>query len=123
MKPDPLPLAAALLFLLTAHASGAVRYVNVNNSTPAAPYTTWSSAAKAIQTAVDAAATGDDILVTNGVYETGGRVAYGTLTNRVSVSKRVTVRSANGPAVTVIRGSPTNGDSAVRCVNWPVAPR
>jgi len=42
-------------------------YVNVNNATPAAPFTNWVSAATNIQQAVDAAAAGDDIVVTNGI--------------------------------------------------------
>ena len=44
------------------------RYVNVSNTVPAAPYTNWSMAATAIQTAVDAASSGDEILVAPGVY-------------------------------------------------------
>ena len=46
----------------------ATRYVDVSNAAPAAPYTNWSMAATAIQPAIDAAASGDDILVAPGTY-------------------------------------------------------
>jgi parallel beta-helix repeat protein len=88
-----------------------MRYVDVNNAAPAPPYTTWATAATRIQDAVDVAATGDEILVTNGVYQTGARAVNGGTSTRVAVTKPVTVRSVNGPAVTVIDGS-----AAVRCV-------
>src|SRR5439155_16747763 len=73
------------------------------------------------QDAVDAAAAGDQILVTNGVYQTGGQVATraAAITNRVAVTKAIVLRSVNGAAVTVIQGyrnpDPAS-DNAVRCV-------
>jgi hypothetical protein len=84
------------------------------------PYGSWAMAAHTIQEAVDAAADGDEIVVTNGLYNTGGRVVSEALTNRLVVTVPVTIRSVNGPKVTVIQGyqapGTTNGDSAIRCV-------
>ena len=103
--------------LLSFNVSAAMLHVDVNNTSPASPYTNWTTAATNIQDAVDAANPGDTVLVTNGVYQNGFCVVYGALTNRVAVTKAVTVQSVNGPAVTTIQGggSPYS-DSAVRCV-------
>ncbi|MHC1763358.1 MAG: choice-of-anchor Q domain-containing protein [Verrucomicrobiia bacterium] len=98
-------------------------YVDASSASPTPPYTNWDTAARVIQDAVDAAAARDEIVVTNGLYATGGRVVYGvysSMTNRVSVDKPLTLRSVNGPQFTVIRGyqvpGTTNGDAAIRCV-------
>jgi hypothetical protein len=80
------------------------------------PYTNWATAAQVIQDAVDAAVAGDLVLVSNGVYDAGGMNAPGhKLTNRVYLSKAVTVESVNGPSNTVITGSGPHSDAAVRC--------
>jgi hypothetical protein len=101
-------------------ALGAVHYVDANGTNSISPYTDWSTAATNIQQAVDVADPGDQILVTNGVYKTGGRPGNGLLTNRVAVTKPVTIQSVNGPLVTVIKGIQDpfslNAHSAVRCV-------
>jgi len=105
--------------VLAGPALAATRYVDLNNRAPVAPYTSWNAAATNIQDAVDAAAAGDDIVVTDGVYQAGARAVYG-MSNRVAVTKAVTVRSVNGPEVTLIQGyqapGRTNGDSAMRSV-------
>lgn len=107
-------LTGLLLLLVALPAAATTRYVDVNNANPAPPHTTWASAATTIQDAVDAALAGDEILVTNGVYATGGRAVSGTMTNRVAVDKAVTIRSVNGPLVTIIQGRVGTTD-AMRC--------
>lgn len=105
--------APCLGMLLVTSASAAVHYVDVNNTAPSPPYLTWASAATNIQDAVDVAVENDEIVVTNGVYRTGGwtlPLPWGR-TDRVTVTNRLTLRSANGPDVTVI-----DGRGVVRCV-------
>ena len=95
-------------------------YVNLNSAHPSPPYTNWATAARDIQTAVDVAEPGALVIVNDGVYATGGRAVYGTMTNRVAIDRAITVQSVNGPGATVIRGAwaqgATNGDGAIRCV-------
>src|SRR6185312_10523024 len=95
-----------------------IHCVNVAGMNPAAPYTNWETAATNIQDAIDAASAGEFVLVTNGVYSTGGKVISGDLTNRVALDKALTVTSVNGYMGTVIEGqwdSATNGPGAMRC--------
>jgi hypothetical protein len=116
MKTIQMMAGVAVLCLLTLRAGATTYFVNVSNTVPASPFATWTAAATNIQDAIDASTDGDLILVTNGLYATGGRVVYGSLTNRVVINKAVTVQSVNGPAKTFIQGYPSLGNSAVRCV-------
>ncbi|MCX6916999.1 MAG: hypothetical protein NT167_28835, partial [Verrucomicrobia bacterium] len=106
-----------LLLLLPLSSPAASLCVNVNNNAGAAyPYSSWATAATNIQDAVDAAAAGDTVYVTNGVYTLGGKAMAGDLTNRVTLDKALTVQSVNGPLVTAIQGAgATNSTTAVRC--------
>ena len=81
------------------------------------PGTAWTNAWRHIQMAVDAAAPGDTVLVTNGVYDAWGLVTPDQgLTNRVCITKSITVRSVNGPEHTSIVGLGPVGIGAIRCV-------
>src|ERR1019366_8706608 len=93
-----------------------VLYVDASNVSPSAPFNSWVTAATNIQDAVDAATVpGSLVLVTNGLYQFGGRFAYGSLSNRVAATIPLLVRSVNGPAATIIAGNPSIDGNAVRC--------
>lgn len=117
-----LRVAVFCLVLIFERAFCATLYVWQDSPNPFPPFADWPTAAHDIQTAVDASSTGDTVLVTNGTYTTGGRVApaVDATTNRVVVQKSITLQSISGPARTIIEGyqipGTTNGAEAIRCV-------
>jgi parallel beta-helix repeat protein len=117
--PVTIGILGLLFSLLPTCMRGAVHYVDVGSATPAPPYTSWATAATRIQDAVDVAVSGDEVLVTNGVYTSGGVAISGLMTNRVAVTNALYVHSVNGPQATVIQGRQLPGtilgDGAIRC--------
>lgn len=109
---------ALLLFTMVRSAAAAATWYVTTSGNDGWAGTSWATAKQTIQAAVDLTAPGDTVLVSNGLYATGGRVVYGTTTNRVAITNAIAVMSANGPAVTIIWGKgPIVGDpSRVRCV-------
>jgi len=87
-----------------------VLYVDLNSTNPTPPLTNWITAATNIRDAIDVADPGDEVLVTNGIYQAGRLTSDGT-TNVVAVTNALSLRSLNGPTATLI-----NGGNAKRCV-------
>lgn len=81
------------------------------------PYATWADAAHDLQSAIDAADPQDEVFASNGVYNTGGRLCRGALTNRVLVDKAIRVLAVQGHSGTIIEGSGPMGDAAIRGVH------
>lgn len=114
-------LCLLLVFGAAVDVFGTQRYVDISSSNPLSPFTSWATAATNIQDAIDIAATGDEILVNDGIYQVGARLVNGTgASNRVAVTLPLIVRSVNGPAATTIQGYQFPGKlvglTAVRCV-------
>lgn len=99
---------------------GAYEYTAVHYVAPGgghvSPFVTWADAANDLQSAIDAADPLDDVVVSNGVYNAGGRVRHGALTNRVVIDKPIRVAAVGGPADTAIEGAGPTGDAAIRGV-------
>ena len=125
--------AAACLALVSIKLSAATtHYVDAGGTNSVPPFTNWLTAATNIQAAIDVSTNGDTVLVTNGIYRTGGRVVSGVTnactnpillattfihplipglqTNRVAITKAIILQSVNGPKWTIIEGA-----QGVRC--------
>lgn len=95
-------LIALILFLSTA-VYAITHYVDQQGVSPTPPYTSWATAATNIQDAIDAAAPGASIIVTNGHY---------MLSAQLWVTNDISLISVNGPEVTIL-----DGQMSVRCIN------
>ena len=111
MKTNSIFLAAIFLLLVATCVPATVLYVDLSCTNATPPYADWPTAATNIQDAIDASTNGDLILVTNGVYSSGSRILGDGTTNRVAVTKAVTLQSVSGPAATAI-----DGGNTMRCV-------
>lgn len=110
----------SLTVLFGLHVHAATYYVDAGRPNDTGAGTTWATAKKTIQAAVNLTTAGDSVIVTNGLYNIGATVVPGySLSNRVVIAETITVRSVNGPAETIIEGSGTNffgTAQAMRCV-------
>lgn len=83
-------------------------YVSASSGSDANNGRSWDAPKLTIQAAIDISAQGDTVLVGDGTYNTGGKIAtnYYWLypTNRVCIDKAISVVSLHGPASTYIVG-------------------
>jgi hypothetical protein len=99
-KTAPLFLLVCLGWATSSFAS--IFYVRPTGS-DASPGTSWPSAKKTIQAAINAASAGDTVIVNDGTY---------ALTSPITISKAIVLSSVNGASATVL-----DGQQSVRCVS------
>ncbi|HEX3627624.1 MAG TPA: choice-of-anchor Q domain-containing protein [Verrucomicrobiae bacterium] len=119
--------AGIMMTLMINIAVPSVYYVNLDGFGAVPPYMTWNTAAANIQDAVNVAAPGSLVLVTNGptfpiynepitnsaaFYWAGGATAPDGNFYRVVITNAITVESVNGPATTYIWGETPDGNQA-----------
>jgi len=91
------------ILLAASSAFSATYYVNAARPNDTGAATSWATAKKTIQAAVNLAKNGDTVRVTNGTY---------VLSAEISVTNAITIQSVNGPGVTIVDGNNSN-----RCFN------
>lgn len=101
-------LLCAWMFGFASDAWSITRYVSTSGS-DTSPYLDWTSAARAIQSAVNVASNGDTIIVGDGTYSGFAGVTSGP--NVVILTKSITLITSNDAVTTWIDGGGSN-----RCV-------
>ena len=97
-------LICAFGFLVVLNSFADIHYVSKIGS-DTSPYTSWETAARVIQDAIDVASVGDTVFVNDGTYSTGGDTFLNDVSNRVVIAKSIIVESRNGPKFTIIQGT------------------
>ena len=93
--------AAVIMAILRISSLAATNYVSLDGN-HVWPFATWNDAATNIQSAVDAAGSGDTVLVADdGIY---------TLQAEIVVATNIVVRSTGGPRAAII-----DGNNSTRC--------
>jgi hypothetical protein len=101
--------------LLTANYRITNLYVDASRPDDAGAGTSWATAKKTIQAAINLATEGDTVWVTNGTYSIGTAMTPGgSLPNRIVATNDITICSVNGPDVTLIQGRGPVGTNAIR---------
>ena len=80
-------LGATVEWSMDLERSAPAHYVVTSNPDAAAPYTTWAAAATNVQDAIDVAAVGAEVIVSNGVHQ---------LASVMKVDRAITVRGVTG---------------------------
>lgn len=83
----------AIQLAVGAVVTAATHYVDVYSDNPVSPYVTWETAASDIQSAVDVAVAGDEIVVADGTY---------MLQSEICVTNDISIVSTNGAHHTTI---------------------
>ncbi len=97
---NPTYLALWVFLVLATTASGDTRYVSSKGSAES-PFTSWKTAARDIESALDVAGDGDRIVVGPGEYPIG---------RTIIIHRAVTLQSAAGAQGTVLAGKGSPGD-------------